>query len=76
MRDTSIVGSAITISGIQTGYYFTVSNSNVGSGVTSLYQDGSTLGIGTQFLDGVFEVLQYPLQLDTSLVLESLMLQE
>ena len=55
LRNTSIVGSAITISGIQTGYYFTVSNSNVGSGVTSLYQDGSTLGIGTQFLDGVFE---------------------
>ena len=56
LRNTSIVGTAVTISGIQTGYYFVVNNSNVGSGVTSLYQDNSVLGIGTQFLDGVFEV--------------------
>jgi len=56
LRDTSIVSTATTISGIQTGYYFTVKNSNIGNGVASIYQDGSILGIGTQFLDGVFEV--------------------
>ena len=56
MRDSSIVGTAITVSGIQTNYYFTVYDSNIGNGVTSLYQDGSTLGIGTQFLDNVYEV--------------------
>ena len=56
LRDSSIVGTAITVSGIQTNYYFTVYNSNVGNGVTSLYQDGSVLGIGTQFLDNVYEV--------------------
>ena len=56
MRNSTVAGAAVTISGIATGYYFTISGSNVGSGVTSLYQDNSVLGIGTQFLDGVFEV--------------------
>jgi hypothetical protein len=56
LRDTSIVSSAATISGIQTGYYFVIKNSNVGTGVTSLYQNGSVLGIATQFLDGIYEV--------------------
>jgi hypothetical protein len=57
-RDASIVGSAITVSGITTGYYFTVFNSNVGASVTSLYQDGTVVGIGTSFLDNVYEVAQ------------------
>lgn len=56
LRDTSIVSTATTISGIQTGYYFVVKNSNIGNGVTSIYQDGSILGISTQFLDGIYEV--------------------
>ncbi len=57
-RDASIVGSALTVSGISTGYYFTVFNSNVGASVTSLYQDGTVVGIGTSFLDNVYEVAQ------------------
>ena len=44
-RDASIVGTAITVSGIATGYYFTVFNSNVGNAVTSLYQDGTVVGL-------------------------------
>ena len=56
LRDTTITGTAVTISGIQTGYYFTVSNSNIGNGLTSIYQDGSVLGIGTTFIDNVYEV--------------------
>ena len=36
LRDADIVGSAVTVSGIQTGYYFVVNNSNVGCGVSSL----------------------------------------
>ncbi len=56
LRDTSIVGTAITISGIQTGYYFVVSNSNIGNGVTSLYQNSSTVSTGSTFLDNVYEV--------------------
>ena len=55
LRDSTITG-VTTISGIQTGYYFIIQNSNIGNGVTSLYSDGSTLGIGTQFLDNVYEV--------------------
>ncbi len=56
MRDSAITGTAVTISGIQTGYYFTVSNSNIGNGLTSIYQNGSVLGIGTTFIDNVYEV--------------------
>jgi len=56
LRDTKIVGTAVTISDISVGDYFTVKNSNVGSGVTSLYQTGETLGVTTQFLDSVYEV--------------------
>jgi len=56
LRDSSIVGSAITVSGIQTGYYFVVYNSNVGLGVTSLRNDGSIVSIGNSFLDNVYEV--------------------
>ncbi len=60
MRNPNIVGTAVTVSGISTGEYFTVFNSNispaVGSALTSLYNDGTTLGITTSFMDGVFQV--------------------
>ena len=59
LRDTTInnVGIATTgISGIQTGYYFTIFNSNIGFGLTSLSQSGSTVGIGTSFIDNVYQV--------------------
>ena len=56
LRDTKVVGAAVTLSDISVGDYFTVKNSNVGSGVTSLYQPGGTLGVTTQFLDCVYEV--------------------
>ena len=55
LRDSDIVG-VTTVSGIATGYYFTVSNSTVGNGVTSLYQNSSTIGIGSTFIDNVYEV--------------------
>ena len=56
LRDTKVIGAAVTLSDISVGDYFTVKNSNVGSGVTSLYQPGGTLGVTTQFLDCVYEV--------------------
>jgi hypothetical protein len=59
LRDTAInnVGIATTgISGIQTGYYFVVFNSNVGNGLTSIYPSGATLSIGSTFIDNVYEV--------------------
>jgi len=49
------VGIASTgISGIQTGYLFVVTNSNIGNGVTALDSSGSIVGIGTTFLDNIY----------------------
>ena len=58
LRDTSVVGTAVTVSGIASGYYFTVFDSNVGSGLTS-YDNPigiTTVGIGTSFLDNIYKV--------------------
>jgi hypothetical protein len=55
LRNSSITGLT-TISSIANGYYFTVSNSNVGNGVTSLDYGGNIVGVGTSFLDGVYHV--------------------
>jgi hypothetical protein len=56
LRNSSITGFT-TISGITTGYYFVVHNSNVGNGVTSLDTNGSIIGIGTTFLDNVYQAV-------------------
>jgi hypothetical protein len=55
LRDSNEVGTALTISGIQTGYYFTVYDSIVGNGLTSINDDGSVLGIGTTNIDNVYQ---------------------
>jgi len=55
LRDSDVTG-VTTVSGIQTGYYFVVYNSNVGNGVTSLNSDGSVIGVGTTCLDNVYRV--------------------
>jgi len=57
LRSTSVVGSAVTLSGIQTGYYFVVYNSNIGDGTTSLRDDGSLVSIGNSFLDNVYQAV-------------------
>lgn len=59
LRDQNInpVGIATTgVSGIQTGYYFVVYNSNVGNGVTSLDSLGSVVGYGSSFIDNIYQV--------------------
>jgi hypothetical protein len=59
LRDPRIVkvGIATTgISGIQTGYYFVVSKSNVGKGLTSLNSSGGVVGVGTTFIDNIYQV--------------------
>ena len=62
LRDTSVMPSAVTVSGIQSGYYFTVSDSNVGFGTTgglTSYDDGigsSIVGVGTFFIDNIYKV--------------------
>jgi hypothetical protein len=55
LRD-SLVSNVTTVSGIQTGYYFVISNSNVGNGVTSLNSSGSIVGMTTSYLDCVYQV--------------------
>ena len=57
LRDTTIVGTAITLSQLQSGYRFVVSNSNVGNGVTSLNSSGSIVWNGTSNLDNVYEAV-------------------
>jgi hypothetical protein len=54
LRNSSISGTATTISGIKTGDYFVVYNSKVGNGVTSLNSTGSIVGVGTSRLDNVY----------------------
>ena len=59
LRDNTLVGSAITISGISTGDFFVIYNSNVGSASTSinsLSNSNQVIGVGTQFLDNVYQV--------------------
>ena len=60
LKDLSVnsVGIATTgISGIQTGYYFTLRNTNIGSGVTALDSSGNVIGIGTSYLDGIYQAV-------------------
>jgi hypothetical protein len=48
----------ISISGIQTGYYFTIRNSNLGDGSTSLTNNGDLIGIGTTCFDNIYQVYE------------------
>ena len=53
------MSTPITNSGIQTGYYFVVSNSYTGTGITA-YGDASgasPVGIGTSFIDNIYKVM-------------------
>jgi len=53
----SNVGIASTgVSGISTGYYFSVSNSNIGSSIESLNIDGTVIGVSTLHSDNVYQV--------------------
>jgi len=59
LRNTSIVGTAITVSGIGTGDYFLIYNSNVGVATTSITSrdtSNNVIGIGTNFVDNVYQV--------------------
>ena len=59
LRDSSIAGTAVTISSISANDYFIIRNSNVGLGstsVTSFDSAGNTVGVGTSFADNVYQV--------------------
>jgi hypothetical protein len=56
IREILYAGAGATsISGIQTGYYFTVKNSNVGSGVRSYDRSNNLISIGSSYLDNIYE---------------------
>lgn len=57
LRNGSIVTPTITQTGLLENYYFKVSNSKIGSGVTSLRKDGSIIGIGTTGIDNIYQVI-------------------
>jgi len=56
LRDSEINNNPISTSGIQTGYYFTVRNSNLGNGSISLKNNGDLIGIGTTCFDNIYQV--------------------
>ena len=59
LRDSTLVGTALTISSISANDYFIVRNSNVGLGstsVTSFDSSGNIVGVGTSFADNVYRV--------------------
>jgi len=59
LRNSIITGTAITLSSLSTNDYFMVFGSNVGTvstSITSSDSAGSTVGIGTSFVDNIYEV--------------------
>ena len=59
LRSSDIMSSPITSSGIKTDYYFVVSDTYTGNGLTA-YGDASgttTVGIGTSFIDNIYRVM-------------------
>jgi len=59
LRNTTYVGTAVTLSSINVNDYFIVYNSNVGIGSTVLTSrdvSNNTIGIGTSFVDNVYQV--------------------
>ena len=72
MRNSTYVGTAIPVSGLDTGDYLTVFNTDVGIGATfaTLTTTGGSIGIGTTWSDGVYQVASAELLelTDTSVV--------
>lgn len=57
LRNSSVVTPIITQSQIKQDYYLKVSNSKIGSGVTSLRRNGSIIGIGSTGIDNIYQVI-------------------
>lgn len=55
LNDPEIVNPIIPVSGISTGTFFVLKNTNIGYGITSLYNDGTKLSIGSTFIDNVYQ---------------------
>lgn len=57
LRNSSLVDPIIEESQLLENYYFEISNSNIGNGLTSLRKDGSVIGIGTTGIDNIYQVI-------------------
>ena len=57
LRDLFVTNPIISESQLKEGYYFKVSDSPVGNGVTSLRTDGSIIGIGTTGIDNIYQAV-------------------
>jgi len=61
LRDSSLMTTAIEYSGIKTGYYFVVTDSNLNSpNISYSSASGSSetiVGVGTTFIDNIYEVV-------------------
>jgi hypothetical protein len=57
-RLESITGTAKTVSSLEFGDYFVIKGSNVGdpNGIISLRLDNTQIGVGTQFIDNIYQV--------------------
>lgn len=62
IRDPAITGVAITVSGLRQGDYFTVQNSYVGSGVKSVDLEGNIIGVGSEYIDNIYQVYDVSFQ--------------
>ena len=59
LRDSDIVGTATTLSGISVGDYFVINNSNIGFAQTSIISralDNTIVATGKSFFDNVYQV--------------------
>ncbi len=56
LKDPSIVEEPIVYSGISTGDFFIIKDTNIGYGITSLELDGSPLVTGNQYINNVYQV--------------------
>jgi len=56
LNENTVGTSNTGISGIQTGYYFVLKNTNIGYGLTSLDINGTPIGFGSTFIDNVYAV--------------------
>jgi hypothetical protein len=52
----TVVGSAITISQLQPGDYFVVTNSTLGNGIQTLSNNGNIIGIPSDYINNVYQV--------------------
>lgn len=57
LRNSSLINPTIEQSQLLEDYYFKVSNTKIGNGLTSLRKNGTVIGIGTTGIDNIYQVI-------------------